>query len=110
MNKQLAKLMPAIEDLCRRHGIAKLELFGSATGPAFDPNCSDFDFIAVFEDTRPGTNYGIRFLDFIDELETVVGRSVDVLSDEPIRNPYLARSVNESRQTIYESAHSEAAV
>jgi predicted nucleotidyltransferase len=110
MNSVLSQLMPAIEDLCKRHGVAKLELFGSATGSDFDPERSDFDFIAVFEDTRPGTNYGIRFLDFIDELESVVGRSVDVLSNQPINNPYLARAVNESRQTIYESAHSQAAV
>ena len=33
----------AIADLCRTYGVYKLDLFGSATTGAFDPQTSDLD-------------------------------------------------------------------
>ena len=50
MNAEIQDRLPQIEELCRRHGVTHLELFGSATGPSFDPDRSDFDFLAEFED------------------------------------------------------------
>jgi len=35
--------------LCRRYGVRKLELFGSATDGAFDPRTSDLDFLVDFD-------------------------------------------------------------
>jgi predicted nucleotidyltransferase len=110
MNAEIAAKLPQIEELCRRHGVVKLELFGSATGSDFDPERSDFDFIATFEDVGPGTRFGLRFFDFEEALAELFSRSIEVYSNQPMRNPYFARSVNESRRTIYESARSEAAV
>jgi predicted nucleotidyltransferase len=37
--------MREIAVLCERHGVAYLELFGSATGSDFNPDSSDFDFL-----------------------------------------------------------------
>ena len=108
MNAEIAARLPQIEKLCRHHGVAKLELFGSATGPEFKPESSDFDFIATFHDTGPGTRYGKRFSEFEEALKALLGRPVDLVSNQPIRNPYLARSINESRRTIYESTRVEA--
>jgi uncharacterized protein len=100
--------MAEIRRLCERFGVMKLELFGSATGAEFDPERSDFDFIAAFADKRPGSRYGFRFLEFEEQLGKLLGRSVDVISDQPLGNPYFARTVNESRTTIYESKRSKA--
>ena len=38
-----------IPDLCRRFGVARLELFGSAASGAFDPQRSDLDFLVEFD-------------------------------------------------------------
>ena len=108
MNKYLAQHMPEIRRLCERYSVVKLELFGSATGPEFDTEKSDFDFIATFADKRPGSRFGFRFLDFEEQLSALVGRPVDVISDQPLRNPFFGRTVNDSRKTIYESKRSEA--
>lgn len=36
-------------ELCRRHGVARLEVFGSAArGTDFDPQTSDADFLVEF--------------------------------------------------------------
>ena len=37
-----------LADLCRRFGVVRLDLFGSATGPEFDPAASDLDFIVEY--------------------------------------------------------------
>ena len=36
-------------DLCRRYGVRRLELFGSAATGAFEPERSDLDFLVEFD-------------------------------------------------------------
>jgi uncharacterized protein len=103
MNAEIAAKLPQIEELCRRFGIARLELFGSATGPEFNPETSDFDFLVEFEDISPASNYGIRFLDFADALEATLGRQVDLLTPKSIRNPYLKKAINNGRVGIFDA-------
>ena len=44
-----------LAEICRRHGVAKLEVFGSAArGADFDPRRSDVDFSHIFS-RRPAT-------------------------------------------------------
>jgi predicted nucleotidyltransferase len=45
---------PQIEQLCRRLGVRRLELFGSAVSAAFDANTSDVDVLVEFE-SQPGS-------------------------------------------------------
>ena len=99
MNAIIAEHLPEIVELCKQYGEVKLELFGSATGPGFDPASSDFDFIATFAETP-----GIEFVAFADALERILGWPVDVLSNSPIRNPYLQREVDATRMVIVDAA------
>lgn len=46
--------LPAIVALCEKHGVRKLEVFGSATSDRFDPETSDVDFVIDFLDYGPG--------------------------------------------------------
>jgi predicted nucleotidyltransferase len=75
MNPIIEAKKPEIIALCRRYGVRKLDLFGSATGPSWDPERSDFDFVVDFYDYGPGISS--RFLDFGDEMEALLGRKVD---------------------------------
>ena len=108
MNAEIQKHLPEIEKLCDQYGVSRLEVFGSAVTGTFNPASSDFDFIATFAEKGFGSRYGRRYLSFAEELESLLGRPVDLLTDAPLRNPYFARSVNESRRTIYESKRSQA--
>jgi predicted nucleotidyltransferase len=75
MNPIIEAKKPEIIALCRRYGVRKLDLFGSATGPSWDPERSDFDFVVDFYDYGPGISS--RFLDLGDEMEALLGRKVD---------------------------------
>jgi len=86
--------------LCRRFGVARLEVFGSAArGTDFDPARSDADFLVTFDpDMRPDL---ASFLAFKEALESLFGRSVDLVSDKAIENPYIRASIDRSRELVY---------
>ena len=90
-----------IAALCRRYGVRRLDLFGSAATGEFDPESSDLDFLATLTDTdAPG--YVSRYLALADGLEAIFRRPVDVVIDGSIRNPRYRREVDAARQPVYE--------
>lgn len=91
--------------LCKKHGIVRLELFGSAATGKFNPETSDLDFIADLGEYTAGI--ASRFIGFANDLEELLGRRVDLLTSQPIKNPYLKRSVDRSRELVYARANSE---
>jgi uncharacterized protein len=100
MNGLIEQHRDAIRTLCQQYGVRRLDLFGSATTGAFDPATSDLDFVATFVDTRsPG--YADRYLGFAEAIEALFDRSVDVITERSIRNPYFRRAVDASREAIY---------
>jgi predicted nucleotidyltransferase len=97
----------ALVELCRRYGVRRLDVFGSAANGEFKEASSDLDFIAVFADKGPG--YADRYLDFADSLEALFGRRVDLMTERSIQNKYFRQSVDASRQTVYDRRSQEAA-
>lgn len=97
-----------IEALCRQYGVLRLDLFGSAATGDFNAETSDLDFIATFADTqKPG--YAKRYLHFAEALEALFGRSVDLITDGSIRNPYFQEEVDETRRPVYRALGAPAA-
>ncbi len=97
----------AVADLCRAHGVDRLEVFGSAADGRFDPARSDIDLIVSFAPGAPGSR-AERYFALADALERLLGRHVDLLTDQPIRNPYLRRAVDATRRDLYVRAPAEA--
>lgn len=97
MNPIIEAKKPEIIELCRQYGVIKLDLFGSATGPNWDPEVSDFDFVVEFDDY--GTGIARRFVGFGDDLEALLGRKVDLVSDRAMR-PRFRKSVDRSREVV----------
>jgi len=89
----LQKLRENIPALRADFGVKKLSLFGSVARAAQGVD-SDVDIIAEFE--RP---IGLRFVEFAERLEEILGAKADVLTPAgvaSIRNPEIARSIMES--------------
>jgi predicted nucleotidyltransferase len=97
----------AIAAACRQFGVDRLEVFGSAADGRFDPQRSDFDFIARFS-AEAGPSIARRYLAFCEALENLLGRPVDVMTDQPILNPYLRRAVDASRRELYDRTAEQA--
>ncbi len=92
---------PELERLCRLHGVQKLEVVGSAARELdFDPVQSDIDLLVEFEPgRRPATLRA--FFELREALERIVGRPVDLLMLEAVRNPYVKASLERSRRLLY---------
>ena len=102
MHAEIEAKKDEIAEICRRHRVARLEVFGSAAKAAdFDPETSDVDFLVEFE---PPTLPGLfrRYMALIDDLRTALGREVDLLRAGTIRNRYLREAIDRSREVVYE--------
>lgn len=103
MQADIDEKRDALAAVCRRYGVARLEVFGSAArGLDFDPKSSDFDFLVEFEQ-RTDLPPLEQFFGFAGALEQLLGRPVDLVQPSAIRNPYLRASINRSREVVYGS-------
>ncbi len=100
MNELIKQHQHAIEDLCRKHSVSRLELFGSAAAGAFDPQSSDLDFLVEFLPLEEG-RYADAYFDLLFDLENLFGRAVDLVMPQAIRNPYFLQAVNRHRELLY---------
>ena len=87
-----------VEPLCRKHGIVRLEIFGSvARGEA--RMGSDVDLIACFRE-HPGL--GMVMIE--EAFSEVLGVPVHLLTAETMaamRNPYRKASIDRDRRCVY---------
>ena len=88
-----------LAELCRRHGIARLALFGSAARGQLEPE-SDIDLLVEFV---PGRRVGLRFITVQEELAALLGRKVD-LSTRAFLSPYFRDRVVAEAVPLYEAA------
>lgn len=93
--------LDAIRALCREFGVTRLELFGSAGTPAFDPEHSDVDFLVEYP---PDYDFGLwlaRYFALKERLEALLGRRVDLVMAGAMRKPRFIAAVNETRRLLY---------
>lgn len=87
-------------ELCRRLGIARLDLVGSAARDDFDEARSDIDFL-VDLGSDPQRNPLDVYFALKDALQTLFDRPVDLVSSGAVRNPYVKASLERDRQTVF---------
>ncbi len=101
-------MTPSVQDrraevvaVCRRHGVERLDLFGSAVGGDFDPARSDLDFVVSFEQRQPPDLFD-RYFGLKEDLEDLFGRGVDLVMEGALRkDPSFAENVREKRVPLY---------
>jgi uncharacterized protein len=99
MVELLNQHLEEISVICRRYGVRKLELFGSAVRGDFDPSRSDVDFF--FEFDEDSSHLADRFFGLMEDLEGLLGCKVDLVSSQDVRNPYFLEVANRHRITLY---------
>jgi predicted nucleotidyltransferase len=88
-----------IRDLCKKHMVKELYLFGSALSDDFRAT-SDIDFLVEFSGVNL-EDYFTNFITFKSSLESLLDRQVDLVEPQAIRNPIFKRSVNRNKQLVY---------
>jgi predicted nucleotidyltransferase len=100
MNHLIEENREELELICRKCHVRRIELFGSATGPEFDPATSDLDFLVTFEEL-PIIKYADAYFGLLEELQRLFHRPVDLVVESSIRNPYFRQSVDSTRTLVY---------
>ena len=100
MSPEFAEHAAALADLCRRHGVLRLELFGSAATGQDDTAHSDLDFLVEFE-PLPAGSYVDAYFGVLEGLQAMFRRPVDLVVDSAIRNRYFRESVDQTKTLLY---------
>ena len=98
----------AIIDIARAHHVKALYVFGSATGRGIDGNefgpDSDVDLLVEFTDIIydfENFDAADNYFDLVEQLETLLGRRVDIINRNTITRPRFKQFVEQQKQTIY---------
>lgn len=89
-----------VAEICRRHGIRRMGLFGSALTGEFGPD-SDIDLLVEFEPDRVPGLLGVASLEL--ELEGLLGRRVDVRTAADLSR-HFRQTVADQARPLYAAA------
>jgi len=92
-----------LDTICREFDVARLELFGSYARDDARPG-SDVDVLVTF---HPGSKIGLGIITLQHSLESLFGRSVDLLTRRSIEqspNKYFRRFVLRNTEPFYDCA------
>lgn len=85
--------------LCQRHKVEKMYLFGSALKDNFSDK-SDIDFLVRFQPMELA-EYFENYMNFKQSLKDLLGREIDLLEEQTLKNPILIKSINRSKELVY---------
>lgn len=98
MNTNVQLDRDALAAFCHKWRIRELSIFGSALRGDFGPE-SDLDFLVSFE---PEARWDLfDLLDMKEELQNRLGRRVDLVEKEALRNPWRKYEILTNREVIY---------
>ncbi|MGV8058219.1 MAG: nucleotidyltransferase family protein [Smithellaceae bacterium] len=90
--------MEKIRAFCKKWKVVEFALFGSVLHDDFRLD-SDIDVMLSFAENSAWSLYDL--VDMKDELQTILGREVDLVGKEAIRNPYRRQSMLAEQEVLY---------
>lgn len=86
--------------LCKEHRVTSIALFGSAVKGSMHEN-SDIDFLVQFSDEIDVLDYADNYFSFLEKLEKLLGKKIDLVSSKSLKNPILIEEINRSKVALY---------
>ena len=94
----------AIRELCKKYHVKTFYLVGSAAKDGLFKDNSDVDFLYRFKGEEIDEfDYPDNFFDLLFALQDLLNRKVDLVAEEKMKNPYFIKSIDQSKQVIYEA-------
>jgi len=90
----IKKLKDQYPYLSRQYGIRRIGIFGSVATDSAGPD-SDVDIVVEFD--RP---IGLKFMEFVEYMENLLGKKVDVLTKDGINNIRVKKVSTEIENNI----------
>ena len=100
INASLQPHLPLIISLFEKHKVKDAYLFGSALTDNFDEK-SDVDFLVNFNADIDPLEKGELMWSLRFSLEDDLNRTIDLITESSLKNPYFIEELNETKQKIY---------
>ena len=88
-----------LREICKTYDVKSMYVFGSACTDKFNIN-SDIDILVAFKDISI-EEYTDNYFELHYKLEQLFGRKIDLLTENSLSNPYLIKSIEETKQLLY---------
>ncbi len=85
---------------CARHGVLRLDAFGSAGRGDFRPGDSDVDLLVEFGPMDVYARVDAYF-DLLDDFRSILGTEVDLVMVDAVKNRYIAADIERTKQALY---------
>ena len=85
-------------NIIRKYGLSEVAVSGSVLRDDFNDE-SDIDLLIVFQNGKEKSLFDI--IDLKSEMEMLVGRSVDIVEKEALKNPYRKEEILKTAKVIY---------
>lgn len=95
----LEKHREELIDLCKKHHIERMFVFGSVLNKKFSSE-SDVDFLVKIKEV-PVDVYTDSFFEIYNGLQEIFNRKIDLLTEDSISNPYFLEEINKTKTLIY---------
>jgi predicted nucleotidyltransferase len=90
-----------LASFCRKHGVARFSVYGSALRVDFDPSRSDIDILVEF---LPEVHRGLfKLVEMRQELAGMLGQEVDLTTPGSL-SKYFRQNVLDSAEVLYDTA------
>ena len=103
MHPLIQSRLAEMAELCVKHRVRRLALFGSATSEHFDPVTSDLDVLVEFQSMLPAP-HADSYFGLMEDLQRLFGIPIDLVEPGSIRNPYVRQAIAETQVSLYDAA------
>jgi len=100
MHKIIYEKKAEIKKLCQKHQVESMFLFGSATTKDNFTQNSDIDILIKFKEISI-EEYTDNYFNLKDELEKLLNRKIDLITENCLKNPYFIQSIENSKEELY---------
>ena len=97
--KLIENHIETLKNLCETYHVDKMYLFGSALNSNFSSQ-SDIDFLVKFKPIDLA-KYFDNYTNFRDNLKKILGREIDLVEEQTLKNPILKRSIDKNKELVY---------
>jgi predicted nucleotidyltransferase len=91
-----------INEACRRFGVSRMHVFGSALREDFRPGESDIDLLVEFSPIKPA-ELADAYFNLLEDLSSILNTPVDLVMSDAVKNPYIAADIDKTKQVFYAS-------
>jgi predicted nucleotidyltransferase len=100
IHQTIQPFLPQVIELLKKHKIISAYVFGSVLTEKFNSN-SDVDFLVTIQNNLDPLEMGEHLWNLTYELEELLKRNVDLLTERSLKNPYFIQRLNETKFPIY---------